>query len=101
MEFTDDGSWTWKPFWDRHDALIDKCNQLVRLWNRHLPLIRRQNVGRPLAASEAQCEQVRKLRKARWSLRAIAEETEPQHRPHDRRQGRRKRPRDEEPPAAH
>jgi uncharacterized coiled-coil protein SlyX len=75
MELTDDGCWTWKPFWDQHDALVDEYNDLVQRWNRYVPLIRRQNVGRPLAASEAQCEQVRKLHKARKSLRSIAEDT--------------------------
>jgi transposase len=38
-------------------------------------LINMQSVGRPLAASEAQCAQVSKLRKAGTSLRGIAEET--------------------------
>jgi Helix-turn-helix domain of resolvase len=75
MEVTDDGSWTWKPFWDEYDALIAKYNELVRKWNKFVPLLRQQNVGRPLAASEAQCLQVRKLRKAGQSLRSIAEET--------------------------
>ena len=36
---------------------------------------RRRNVGRPLAASDAQRQTVLKLRKAGQSLRAIAEET--------------------------
>jgi len=35
----------------------------------------KRNVGRPLAASEAQVQQVRKLHKAGRSLRAIQEET--------------------------
>jgi hypothetical protein len=74
-ELTDSGSWTWKPFWDQQAALVDKYNELVRRWKKYLPLIRRQNVGRPLAASHAQCEQVRKLRKAGRPLRSIADET--------------------------
>ncbi len=74
MEQTADG-WTWKPFWEEHWALIDKYNELVHRWNKLVPLIRRQNVGRPLAASEAQCAQVSKLHKAGKSLRGIAEET--------------------------
>ena len=77
MELTDDGSWTWKPFWDGWQKLIDDYNALVHQWNKFVPLInaRRQNVGRPLAASEAQCVQVLKLHKAGNSLRGIAEET--------------------------
>ncbi len=75
MELTEDGCWTWKPFYGEWTALIDKHNELVRRRNKCLPFIRQQNVGRPFAASEAQCEQVRKLRKARKSLRVIAEET--------------------------
>ena len=74
MEQTDDG-WTWKPFWEQHHKLIEDYNALVRQWNKYLPILRRQNVGRPLAASEAQCIQVLKLHKAGNSLRGIAEET--------------------------
>jgi hypothetical protein len=77
MEMTEDGAWTWKPFWDQYDKLIDDYNALVRKWNKYLPLINREprNVGRPLAASEAQVAEVRKLRKAGRSLRGIAEDT--------------------------
>jgi Helix-turn-helix domain of resolvase len=38
-------------------------------------VILQRDLGRPLAASDAQCAQVRKLRKAKMSLREIAEET--------------------------
>jgi hypothetical protein len=75
MEMTEKGSWTWKPFWDEHVKLVERYNDLVRRWNRFVPLINRQPVGRPLAASEAQCASVLKLRKAGSSLRDIAEET--------------------------
>jgi hypothetical protein len=75
MEMVEGGSWTWKPFWDEHNGLIDDYNDLVRRWNRFVPLINRQPVGRPLAASEAQCETVLKLRRAGNSLRDIAGET--------------------------
>ena len=77
MVQTESGNWTWRPFWDEHDAVIDDYNDLVGSWNKYLYLIngRMQPVGRPLAASEAQCETVRKLRKAGKSLRWIAEET--------------------------
>ena len=71
MERTDSGGLTWKPFWQEHNQLIDDYNDLVRRWNKYLPVINREprNVGRPLAASEAQVVQVQKLRKAGRSLR--------------------------------
>jgi uncharacterized coiled-coil protein SlyX len=77
MVQTKDGHWSWAPFWDERNATIDRLNDLVRRWNKAVPIIngRAQPVGRPLAASEAQVAQVRKLRKAGKSLRWIAEET--------------------------
>ena len=67
----------WGPFWEQHNGLIDDYNDLVRRWNKCLPRINGEprNVGRPLAASEAQCVQVLKMHKGGDSLRAIAEET--------------------------
>jgi hypothetical protein len=49
----------------------------VRDWNKYLPRINGEprNVGRPLAASEAQVVQVLKLRQQGYSLRDIADET--------------------------
>lgn len=73
MVMTDDGKWTWEPFWDERDKLIDDYNKMVRDWNRHV--VPPRNVGRPLAASDAQVTQVRKLHKAGRSLRWIMEET--------------------------
>jgi DNA repair exonuclease SbcCD ATPase subunit len=76
MEQTASGNWTWKPFWEEHDKTIDAHNDLVRKWNKYLPVIngRTQPVGRPLGASEAQVRAVLKLHKAGRSLRWIAEE---------------------------
>ena len=76
MQMTDDGAWTWQPWWDEHNELVDNYNDLVRRWNRHLPLIngRTQPVGRPLLASEAQVAEVLKLHKRGRSLRGIAED---------------------------
>jgi FtsZ-binding cell division protein ZapB len=76
MVETESGTWTNGPFWDKHNALVGRFNDLVRRWNKYLPVIngRTQPVGRPLAASEAQVAQVRKLRKAGRSLRWIADE---------------------------
>jgi hypothetical protein len=75
MTQTESGSWTWKPFWDEHNTLIDDYNALVREWNKYLPVIngRPQPVGRPLQASETQQAEVRKLHKNGTSLREIAE----------------------------
>ena len=75
MTETESGTWTWKPFWDEHEEVIDDYNELVREWNKALPLINGnpQPVGRPLQASEAQCDTVLKLHKHGCSLRAIAE----------------------------
>ena len=72
------GEWLWDPFIDRHERLHDDYLALQREWNRFVPeynaMVQPRNIGRPLAASEAQVAQVRKLRKAGRSLRSIAEE---------------------------
>ena len=72
-----EGGWTWAPFWDERNRIIDDYNALVRDWNKHLPLIngRYRPIGRPLAASAAQISQVLKLHKCGSSLRGIADET--------------------------
>jgi transposase len=72
-----EGGWTWKPFWEERDKIIQDYNKLVQKWNRFVPLIngKQKNIGRPLEASEAQIAQVLKLRKSGTSLRGIAEET--------------------------
>lgn len=77
MVQTEGGAWTNGPFVEQHNRLCDAYSDLVRRWNKYVPLIngRRQNVGRPLQASEAQCEHVLTLHKAGHSLRAIADET--------------------------
>jgi hypothetical protein len=77
MVQTESGGWTWEPFWDEHYQTIDDYNELVQQWNKYVPLIngKRQPVGRPLAASEAQCDEVLKLHKGGRSLRGIVEDT--------------------------
>jgi hypothetical protein len=70
-------TWTWEPFWDEHYELVDNYNKLVDRWNRFLPLINGKDrpIGRPLAASEAQVDKVRRLHKDGMSLRDIMIET--------------------------
>jgi helix-turn-helix resolvase-like protein len=75
MTETENGAWTWAPFWKEWNDLVVRYNERIRKWNKAVPLLNRQPVGRPLAANEAQCATVRKLRKAGRSLRTIAEET--------------------------
>lgn len=65
--------------WQEHVDLLEKHRLLVKQWNsfvsRYNSTIVPQDIGRPLAASEAQKAQVLKLRKKSTSLRAIASET--------------------------
>jgi hypothetical protein len=79
MTQSDAGEWTWGPAIAEGREWLEKYVALVRKWNAAVTdfneLLRPRNFGRPLAASEAQCEQVRKLRKRGVSLRGIAEET--------------------------
>jgi hypothetical protein len=61
---------------DLEDALKQRDRRIVELkHDLDEATVRPRNVGRPLAASEAQCATVLKLHKAGTSLRAIAEET--------------------------
>jgi hypothetical protein len=80
MVLTDEGGWTWAPFWEEHNALVDRFNALARKWNEIIReynehMFGKQPVGRPLNASEAQVAIVRKLHKQGMSLRAIVDET--------------------------
>jgi DNA repair exonuclease SbcCD ATPase subunit len=75
LERKDDNTFSLGGFWSRYNDLIDAHNELVRKWNRFVDSMSQRNVGRPLAASDAQCEQVLKLHKKGNSLRAIVDET--------------------------
>jgi hypothetical protein len=57
---------------DDYNALVGRHNKLVRCFNANIVGV--QPMGRPLAASEAQQDQILKLHKARKSSRWIAEE---------------------------
>jgi hypothetical protein len=79
MVLDDNGMWTWKESFVDGGEWAIKYSTIVRDWNKNVAefnaVIRPRNVGRPLAASEAQIAQVRKLRKAGSSLRGIVDET--------------------------
>jgi hypothetical protein len=79
MVLNEEGLWVWDSSFAQGEQWLQKYQALLREWNAFVPdynaVVRPRNVGRPLAASEAQCDQVRKLRKAGASLRGIAEET--------------------------
>lgn len=76
MQQGDDGLWLWDPkqtaLWDQYGSIINKWNRFVPRYNA---TIAPRDLGRPLAASEAQVADVLARRKARASLRAIASAT--------------------------
>lgn len=81
LEIGENGRYRWPSdgVVDRHDRLVDKYNALLRQWNKNVAdfnaVVAPRDVGRPLAASDAQCVTVRKMHKAGASLREIADET--------------------------
>jgi hypothetical protein len=82
MRPIDRGGWTWATWVAACEEYHDKYVDLARKWNRNVAdfnaaIKRPRNVGRPLAASEAQQQIVLKLRRASKSLRSIAEEILP------------------------
>jgi|SRR5215831_17933212 len=99
MRQDESGKWSYSPWFDAAQVARDEWEKLVKEWNKNVTLfnntIAPRNVGRPLAASEAQQAQIIKLHKAGKSERAIAEELtlsrrtvttghqqEARHRPH-------------------
>jgi hypothetical protein len=81
MHLNAEGVWEWRASFVEGHEWFGKYVALAKQWNQIVPEYnavvapRRRNVGRPLAASDAQRQTVLKLRKAGQSLRAIAEET--------------------------
>jgi DNA-binding NarL/FixJ family response regulator len=81
MEMDDDGVWKWSEskLWDANTALFQSYEKLVSKWNKLVPrynaAVAPRNMGRPLEASPAQAQEVRKLRKRGTSLREIAKAT--------------------------
>ena len=80
MQQNEHGTWIFEPWqselWEKHKALWEENQLLVRQWNKFVPEynanLRPRERGRPLAASEAQQKDVVKRRKAGSSLRKIA-----------------------------
>ncbi len=81
MELQEDGLWAFDSLkiLDNYEKLNEAHNKLIRQWNKFVGeyngAVAPRDLGRPLQASEAQVKEVRKLRKAKASLRAIAEKT--------------------------
>jgi hypothetical protein len=83
MQLDDDGTWKWSAGLVAQladvDNLVTRHTELVRKWNQLVPrynaVINPKDIGRPLAASDAQRARVLQLRKAGHPLRAIAAET--------------------------
>ncbi len=81
MEQNDDGEWAFRPdqVRDAYNDLFEKHDKMVRQWNKFVDDYNRtvapRGLGRPLEASDAQIREVRKLRKAKTSLRGIAKQT--------------------------
>jgi len=83
MEQNDDGAWIFdrrqSKIWDDYSKLLEKHTKLVRNWNKFIgdynAMVAPRGLGRPLQASDAQVKEVRKLRKAKASLRTIAQQT--------------------------
>ena len=81
LELGEDRTYTWPRhrLVDQYSDLLEKYNKLVRKWNKFIGDYNRtvapRGLGRPLEASDAQVKEVRKLRKAENSLRAIAAQT--------------------------
>jgi hypothetical protein len=80
MQLREDGVWVWNDTVVAGEKWHDRYIDLVHKWNRNVAdfnatMVRRRNVGRPLAATDAQQQTVIRLRTAGKSLRAIAEQT--------------------------
>ena len=81
MELKEDGLWAFNhlKILDNYEKLNEAHNKLIRQWNKFVGeyngAVAPRDLGRPLQASEAQVKEVRNLRKAKGSLRAIAAQT--------------------------
>jgi septal ring factor EnvC (AmiA/AmiB activator) len=81
MVFADSGMWRFPrdELLEEHERVLEENREMINRWNCLVPrfnaTILARDIGRPLAASEAQQAQVRQLRKAGRSLRAITKAT--------------------------
>ena len=83
MERGVNGDWLFDPsqseLWGKYDDLLKRHNQLIRDWNKFVPLynsrVNPQGIGRPVAASESQKADILKRRRKGDSLRVIAAAT--------------------------
>jgi hypothetical protein len=78
MRQDENGKWSYSPYFEAAQIARDRYDALLKKWNRHVTLfnntIAPRNVGRPIAASEAQQAQILRHHKAGKSERWIAEE---------------------------
>jgi hypothetical protein len=81
-EVNEKGEYHWCPsLMQRYEKLVAESRRLLRDWNKFIPRCSgfaastRHNIGRPLAASPTQRDDVLERRRAGHSLRAIAYET--------------------------
>jgi lambda repressor-like predicted transcriptional regulator len=83
MKMDEDGTWRWDDSdawqWEYAAKLSETHRKLMRDWNKFVPVynatISPRYFGRRLEASDAQVDEVRRLRKKGMSLRGIAEAT--------------------------
>lgn len=83
MEQNEAGNWIFDPnhgsLWEAYSDLLDRHQKLLRDWNKFVgeynATVTARDLGRPLAASDAQVKDVLKRRKDGASLRAIASAT--------------------------
>ena len=81
LKQNEDGVWLFnaRKGYENAAKAYDQYNSLVKEWNKFVPqyntLVGNRDIGRPLAASEAQQADVKKRRKAGESLRMIADRT--------------------------
>lgn len=73
----DDSGWTNAPFLASYHGLVDRYNDLRKRWNKAVPILNAgmKDIGRPLAASEAQIVEVISSHMIGDSLREIVEAT--------------------------
>ena len=83
MSQNEAGKWIFDPnqdkLWEAYSDLLDRHQKLLRDWNKFVgkynATVTARDLGRPLAASDAQVKDVLKRRKDGASLRAIASAT--------------------------